>query len=613
MTTAFDHKSFLAKTPTLPGVYRMYDNAETLLYVGKAKDLRKRLSSYFRSSGLSIKNQSLMSQVTQIETVVTNSETEALILENNLIKEYHPKYNILLRDDKTYPYIFLTRDDPQQFKLYRGSREPKGKYFGPYPSVGAAKEALDVIQKVFKVGNCKSGFGKIGDRPCFNYQIDRCSGICCGEISKREYAEQIKHAMDFLSGKSEAVTQTLTEKMLIASNAQDYEAAANYRDQIQNLRKAQEKQYVSNETGNADVIALRRDAFVTVVTVFYYRNGQNVGSQSHFPKVRKDHDDAEILQAFIEQLYADKTPPDEFIVRVLPEESDMLITFFTQKAEKKTRFNANSSGNRAKWLQLAEKNADVTLASRREAKLNMQAKLSALQSTLNLAEPPARFACVDVSHTMGEETVASYVVFDQDGAKKSEYRKYNIKDEIAGDDYGAMRQALTRRFKRFTEQSDDNATKTNEAAPDILFVDGGKGQFNVAREVLDDFAVDCLLVGIAKGEGRKAGLETLFVGATSNAVNLAENNPALHLIQQIRDEAHRFAITAHRKKRDKKRVGSVLDDIDGVGPKRRMALLKRYGGLKGVMDASIEDLAKTDGINKSLAEIIYNHLHGKPL
>lgn len=607
----FDHKKFLQNLTAQPGVYQMFDAGSHILYVGKAGNLKKRVSSYFRSSGLSIKNQSLMQQVADIQIVVTNSETEALILENNLIKENHPKYNILLRDDKTYPYIHLTLDKYPRLTFYRGGRGAKGKYFGPYPSSGAVKETLDIIHKVFQIRSCDNTFFKNRSRPCLQYQIKRCTAPCMNLVSEADYLAQIADAVAFLEGKNEALLTAIEDKMTTAAEALDFENAAFYRDQLQSLRKILEKQYITNDKGDADVIAVVRDDIATVVQVFYYRGGRSLGTQAYFPKVRAEHSEADILQRFIEQIYFDKSPPNTLITSHKIDDSALIKRFFAEKFSVSVQFVHQPREYRLRWLKLAQSNAELSLAQKKVSAMTLHKQFTALTEAFKLSTTPKLMACVDVSHTQGEATVASYVVFDQGGAKKSDYRKYNIKGVTEGDDYAAMEQLLTRRFTRFLKQEKGEITNNSgEKIPDILFVDGGLGQFHVAERVLGELGVrNVLLIGVAKGADRKAGLERLIVGNENNLLRLGTAHPAMHLIQQIRDESHRFAIMGHRKKRDKARLDSELKDIEGIGDKRRQSLLKYFAGIKGVKNASIEELQKVDGISPKLAEKIHDYFH----
>lgn len=611
MKTDFDSVAFLQNLTAQAGVYQVFDADNTLLYVGKAANLKKRVASYFRKSGLSVKNQSLMQQVADIRVVVTNSETEALILENNLIKAHHPKYNILLRDDKTYPYILLTDEDYPRLKFHRGKRSQAGKYFGPYPNAAAVKETLDIIYKVFNIRNCKHSLQPKGHRPCLLHQIGRCVHPLADGISIATYQQYIDDIVAFLEGKNSELMTNIEQKMQQAAEALDFENAAMYRDQLRSLRKVLEKQYISNDKGDADVIAVARDDMATVIQVFYYRGGRSLGTQAYFPKVRPEHSDAEILQRFIEQMYFDKAPPKTLILSHKIDGATLIKQFVSEKFAVHVQLVHQPREYRLRWLKLAQSNAQLSLSQKKLSAMTLDKQFTALVEAFSLTQTPKLMACVDVSHTQGEATVASYVVFDQNGAKKSDYRKYNIKGVTAGDDYAAMEQLLTRRFTRFLKQEKGEvANAAGEKIPDILFVDGGLGQFHVAEKVLGKLGVgSVLLVGVAKGADRKAGLERLIVGHENNLVKLGATHPAMHLIQQIRDESHRFAITGHRKKRDKARLQSELKGIEGIGDKRRQSLLKYFAGIKGVKNAGIEELQKVDGISPKLAEKIHDYFH----
>ncbi|MBS9778334.1 MAG: excinuclease ABC subunit UvrC [Gammaproteobacteria bacterium] len=611
MNEGFNHGIFLQNLTSQSGVYQMYDCDNTLLYVGKARDLKKRVSSYFRKSGLSTKNQSLMGQVVDIKVIVTNSETEALILENNLIKENHPKYNILLRDDKTYPFIHLTDETFPRLRFHRGRRSRSGRYFGPYPNSSAVKETLELIYKVFKIRNCKNSLLSGDYRPCLLHQIGRCVHPLADNISPAQYQLYIDDIVAFLEGKNRTLISNIEIKMTQAAENLDFENAAMYRDQLQALQKILEKQYITNDKGDADVIALVGDNSATVIQVFYYRGGRSLGTQAYFPKTRPEHSESEIIQRFIEHMYADKAPPKQIITNHKVSNEDLLKDFFSEKFSQTVNFVHQPREYRLRWLKLAVSNAELSLSQKKISAMTLSKQFAALTESLALSFSPKLMACVDVSHTQGEATVASYVVFDEQGPKKSDYRKYNITGEIAGDDYGAMEQLLTRRFARFIKQEKGQVKNdADEKRPDILFVDGGLGQFHVAERVFEKLGItNVLIVGVAKGADRKAGMERLIVGSDDNLIKLNAQNPAMHLIQQIRDESHRFAITGHRKKRDKKRFESVLKEIEGIGDKRRQSLLKYFAGINGVKNASCEELQKVDGISPVLAAKIYDYFH----
>ena len=599
---SFDHKSFLKTLTSRPGVYRMLGREEQVLYVGKAKNLKRRVSSYFtRSSNLRI--QTMVSQICDIEVTVTHTEAEALILENNLIKVLKPRYNILLRDDKGYPYIHLSDDEYPRLSLHRGARKEGGRYFGPYPSASAVRETLYLLQKLFPVRQCENSYYQNRSRACLQYQIKRCTGPCVGLVGKEDYARDVKDIILFLDGKTHDVVAGLVERMEQSSEVLDYEMAARYRDQIDAIRKVQERQYVSGERGDLDIVACAREEGQACIQVFYIRRGRNLGNKAFFPKGSAQRETGEVISAFISQYYLGKALPAEILVSDAPEDQALLEEALTAQAGRKVTINLKLRGERARWLKLAKQNAELALKSRLASDASARARTEALQAALGLEELPMRMECFDISHTSGEHTVASCVVFGQEGPLKSEYRRFNISGITPGDDYAAMRQVLHRRYTRM---------KNGEVpSPDILFIDGGKGQLSSAEEVLEELAINgVLLVGVAKGPERRAGMEQLFLLGKEQPLILPEQSAALHLIQQIRDEAHRFAITGHRQRRARSKKHSVLEDIPGIGPKRRQRLLKQFGGLQGVARAGIEDIATVDGVSSKLAEQIYLAFHG---
>ena len=599
---SFDHKSFLKTLTSRPGVYRMLGREEQVLYVGKAKNLKRRVSSYFtRSSNLRI--QTMVSQICDIEVTVTHTEAEALILENNLIKALKPRYNILLRDDKGYPYIHLSDDEYPRLSLHRGARKEGGRYFGPYPSASAVRETLYLLQKLFPVRQCENSYYQNRSRACLQYQIKRCTGPCVGLVGKEDYARDVKDIILFLDGKTHDVVAGLVERMEQSSEVLDYEMAARYRDQIDAIRKVQERQYVSGERGDLDIVACAREEGQACIQVFYIRRGRNLGNKAFFPKGSAQRKTGEVISAFISQYYLGKALPAEILVSDAPEDQALLEEALTAQAGRKVTINLKLRGERARWLKLAKQNAELALKSRLASDASARARTEALQAALGLEELPMRMECFDISHTSGEHTVASCVVFGQEGPLKSEYRRFNISGITPGDDYAAMRQVLHRRYTRM---------KNGEVpSPDILFIDGGKGQLSSAEEVLEELAINgVLLVGVAKGPDRRAGMEQLFLLGKEQPLILPEQSAALHLIQQIRDEAHRFAITGHRQRRARSKKHSVLEDIPGIGPKRRQRLLKQFGGLQGVARAGIEDIATVDGVSSKLAEQIYLAFHG---
>ncbi|MCU7907109.1 MAG: excinuclease ABC subunit UvrC [Candidatus Thiodiazotropha sp. (ex Epidulcina cf. delphinae)] len=598
----FDHGSFLKTLTSRPGVYRMIDAGGMVLYVGKAKNLKKRVASYFTRS-LNRRIQLVVSQITQIEIIVTQTEAEALILENHLIKSLRPKYNILLRDDKSYPYIYLSLDQTYPaLSFRRGARSGKGRFFGPYPSAGSTRETLQLLQKLFPVRQCEESFFRNRSRPCLQYQIKRCSGPCVGLVTPEEYAGDVRHAVLFLEGKGRRVINDLVWRMEQASCSLAFEEAAHYRDQIKRLRRIQEKQYVSGEGGDLDIVALAKRGGSACLQVFYIRSGRNLGNKSFYPLVPQEASEATVLSAFVSQYYLDKPVPNEIILSRQPEGKELLEEVLSRQAERRVRISCGVRGERARWLKMAQDNADLALQARLNARVEMEDRLQALQQALTLQAVPERMECFDISHTQGESTVASCVVFNEQGPLKSDYRRFNIEGITAGDDYAAMRQALERRYRRIK--------KGEVALPDLLFIDGGKGQLAAVHESLQDLAVSGLtLVGVAKGVDRKAGMERLFLLGRKAPIILPADSPALHLIQQIRDEAHRFAITAHRQRRSRARNRSVLEEMPGIGPKRRQRLMKQFGGLQELSRAGIEDISSVEGISMALAEQIYRTLH----
>lgn len=603
--TSFDASQFLKNVPLKPGVYQMLNEKGDVLYVGKAKSLRNRLSSYFRGKLANSRIFAMVKQVRDVQITLTNTEAEALLLESNLIKKYQPRYNILLKDGKGYPYIHVTTEQTYpRIQFHRGSRKAAGQYFGPYPSVGAVRQTLHLMKKLFKVRQCEDSYYANRSRPCLEYQIKRCSAPCVGLVEEQEYQQSVQDAVHFLQGKTQEVIDDLVKRMEVASMQLAFEKAAEYRDLIESLRQISQQQYISGSQGNVDVIAIENASGVACVQVFTIRNGHNLGNRSFFPKLPDESaSNEQVLAYFLAQYYLTHDCPHELLVSVLPEGLDTLIEMLTLKQSHKVSIHQPQRGERSKWMDLAHKNAHQALQMHLMSKTGMQQRLFALQEALSLDELPTRMECFDISHTMGEATVASCVVFDQNGALKSEYRRYNIEGIQGGDDYAAMYQALERRFKRATDEG---------KVPDILFIDGGKGQVAQASQVLTNCQiVGVEIIGVAKGEGRKAGLETLIIEKTDTRVNLPEHSHALHLIQQIRDEAHRFAITGHRAKRQKARTKSPLEDIAGLGTKRRQNLLKQFGGLRAIERASIEELAKVSGISQRLAQTIYETFNGE--
>ncbi|MCG5500552.1 excinuclease ABC subunit UvrC [Ectothiorhodospira lacustris] len=599
---AFDPRRFLADLTTQPGVYQMLGEGGVVLYVGKAKNLKKRVSSYFRRTVASPRIAAMVARIRDVQVIVTRSEAEALLLENNLIKEQRPRYNIIFRDDKSYPYIFISRHDYPRLAFHRGARKAPGRYFGPYPSGRAVRETIHLLQRLFLIRPCEDSFFQNRSRACLQHQIQRCSGPCVGLIDPVAYAADVAHAVDFLEGRSEQVIADLVQAMERAAAALDYEHAARVRDQIARLRQLSERQYVSGEGGDVDIIAIAREAGEVCVQVFSIRGGLNLGNRSLFPRVPEETASESLMTAFLGQFYLSREVPPQVILSHEPEDRAVLQDMLTLRRGQRVTLSWNVRGDRARWLEMATRNAQMTLATRLAGRAGMRERLEALQDVLDLDEPPQRMECFDISHTQGEATVASCVVFDGEGPVKSDYRRFNIKDITPGDDYAAMRQALMRRYTRL---------KAGEGKlPDILFIDGGKGQVRQALEVLETLQVSgVMVVGVAKGEDRRPGTETLILSDAARPSILPPGSRALHLIQQIRDEAHRFAITGHRQRRAKARSTSPLEQIHGMGPKRRQQLLKHFGGLQGVCRADVEALAKVPGISRKLAQQIFDSLH----
>jgi excinuclease ABC subunit C len=582
----------------------MYDIKGGLLYVGKAKNLKNRVASYFRVTGLTTKTMALVSRIHTIEIAVTKSETEALLLEQTLIKQHRPPYNILLRDDKSYPYIFLSNHLHPALLFRRGDKTDNGTLFGPFPSGSAVKESLNTMQKVFKVRQCEDSTYANRSRPCLQYQIKRCSGPCVGLISDEAYDTDVRHARMFLQGKDQELTSELTTQMSSSAADMEFERAAELRDQIIQLKHIQEQQHVYGQTGDADVIASIIQPGGLCVHVMMVRKGKVVGSKSHYPKMPIEITEGELLSSFIAQFYLGgiQELPKTLIVSHELDDGEALVEGIFETTQKKIEVLSNVRGQRARWLDLAKLNAEQGLQARLSDKRNHFSRVTALQKLLGFSEPPSHMECFDISHSSGEATVASCVVFGPDGPDKKRYRSFNIEGVEGGDDYGAMKQALTRRYKRVKSGELD--------PPDVLLIDGGKGQLTQAENVLKELGlVDIFLLGVAKGDTRKPGLETLYIGSKEEEVVLPPDSAALHLIQHIRDEAHRFAIKTHRRRRDKKRRHSVLEEIPGIGPNRRKELLTAFGGYQEILSASQDDIAKVKGIGVKKAEEIYLYLH----
>src|SRR5881227_3360096 len=586
----FDAKAFVAGLPNLPGVYRMLGKDGEALYVGKARDLKKRVASYFTKQAQSPRIEMMLSQVALMEVTATRSEGEALLLENNLIKSLAPRYNILFRDDKSYPYLMVTGHQYPRLGFHRGAKDKKHRYFGPFPHAYAVRESIQLLQRVFRLRTCEDTVFENRSRPCLLHQIHRCTAPCTGKIAPEPYAEDVANAILFLEGREDDVIKGLTEKMQRASEEKHYEQAAIYRDRVRALARVQARQYVESHHGvEADVVACVIQGGIACVNLVMIRTGRHVGDRSFFPANAEGAEPAEVVAAFLEQHYLEQPLPGLVIASEPVELENVHVA-------------TPSHGERKVWLDMARKNALLAIAQRVRDRATQETRLAALREALGLPEGAGRVECFDISHTMGEATVASCVVYDRQQMQKSEYRRFNIRGVTPGDDYGAMRQVLTRRYERVTGEAGK--------VPDLVLIDGGKGQVGVARAVLADLGLhQVCLVGVAKGPECKPGLEELIIESESRSLQLAPTHAGLHLIQQIRDEAHRFAIVGHRARRGKARTTSMLNEIPGIGVKRRQALIEHFGGLRGVQAAAVDDIAKVEGISRPLAERIYRHLH----
>jgi excinuclease ABC subunit C len=593
----FDPKSFVAGLPNLPGVYRMVGKGGEALYVGKARDLRKRVASYFQKQAQSPRIEMMLTQVASMEVTATRSEGEALLLENNLIKSLAPRYNILFRDDKSYPYLMVSGHRFPRLGFHRGAKDRKHRYFGPFPHAYAVRESIQLLQRVFRLRTCEDTVFENRSRPCLLHQIQRCTAPCTGKIGAEAYAEDVANAVLFLEGREDDVIRGLTEKMQAAAEARHYEQAALYRDQVRALTRVQARQYVESNRGvDADVVACVIEGAIACVNLVMIRTGRHVGDRSFFPANAEGAAPGEVTTAFLEQHYLEQPPPPLVVASAVDEIALEGIQIVTP-----------SHGERKVWLDMARKNALLAIAQRVRDRATQEARLVALREALALPEGLQRIECFDISHTMGEATVASCVVYDRQQMQRSEYRRFNIRGITPGDDYAAMRQVLSRRYERVTAESGK--------IPDLVLIDGGKGQVGVARAVLADLGLhQVCVVGVAKGPERKPGreeliIESLMVETEQRSLQLAASHPGLHLIQAIRDEAHRFAIVGHRAKRGKSRTTSMLNEIPGIGAKRRQALIEHFGGLRGVQAAAVDEIAKVEGISRPLAERIYRHLH----
>jgi len=600
--TQFDARELIASLPHLPGVYRMFDAAGGALYVGKARDLKKRVASYFQKSGHEPRIASMIAQVARVETTAVRSEGEALLLENNHIKALEPRYNILFRDDKSYPYICMSGDPYPQLRFHRGTLDRKHRYFGPFPSAGAVREGIALLQKVFQLRTCENTVFANRSRPCMLHQIERCTAPCVGLIAEADYHEDVQAALLFLQGKTDEVLAQLKRQMDAAASALQFERAARTRDKIARLQQLQSKQFVESATaGDIDVVAAVRESNLFAVNAVMIRGGRHVGDRTFFPRHADTVDEADVVTAFLAQHYVERPVPPTLIA---PQATgaDALAEVLTAQSGRKVEVTTSPGGERRVWVTMATQNATLAIRQKLAQKATQEDRLTALQDALGLTPSAQRIECFDVSHTMGEAAVASCVIYDKHAMQTSEYRRFNVTPAHAGDDYAAMREALTRRCARIVAGE--------YPVPDLLVVDGGRGQVSVAAEGLAEQGLhQTPLIGMAKGPERKPGLEDIVFPNREHVLNLPPDHPGLHLLQQIRDEAHRFAIQGHRARRAKTRNTSSLQEIDGIGAKRRQALLAHFGGLKGMQSASIEDLARVPGISHALAERIYAQLH----
>ncbi len=600
---SFDPKPFLANVSQRPGVYRMLGVQGEVLYVGKARNLKNRLTSYFVGKAQAAKTMAMVSQIENVEVTVTASETEALLLEYNLIKRHRPRFNVTLRDDKSFPYLYIsTHQEYPRISFYRGSRKLPGRFFGPYPNARATRETLLLLQKLFLLRPCSDSFFSNRSRPCLQHQIKRCSGPCVRLISPEDYGQDVADAIKVLEGRGAELIDDLAARMDTASQQLEFERAARLRDQINGIKAIHSTQSVTrNATEDIDAVALVSHGSDHCVSIVFVRGGRNLGSSNFFPRPGIA-EAGELLSGFLAQYYLGRDAPSEILITEPIEDADLLEATLTQKMERTVRIRSGVRGVRARWLEMARTNAELGMKMRRATEATSAEQLQALADTFALPNAPQRIECFDVSHTMGERTVASCVVFGPEGALKSDYRRFNIEGLAPGDDYGALRQALSRRYARI---------KRGEAPmPDLLLIDGGPGQLAEAVKVLQELEIqEVRVAGVAKGADRRPGQERLFLPEQPMPVLLPPDSPALLLIQRIRDEAHRFAITGHRARRAKARTQSILETVPGLGPRRRRELLKQFGGLQGVARAGVEDLAKVHGISRKLAQSIYDTLH----
>ncbi len=600
----FDGRAFVRTLAHNPGVYRMLDAQGTVLYVGKARDLQKRVGSYFMRPQLEPRIMMMVSRIAGVEVTVTRTEAEALLLENELIKSLKPRFNVLLRDDKSYPYIYVsTADEFPRMAFHRGARSAPGRYFGPFPNSYAVRESLNMLQKVFRVRQCEDSYFRARSRPCLQHQIGRCTAPCVGLVDTKTYGDDVRHLLMFLEGRTVAVIEEMVAAMDRASQALEFETAAQIRDRIAYMKQVQARQYVSPEEDNTDVLAVRLSDGLACVQAMFFRNGVSLGGRSFFPKVPPEADEGEVLEAFVSQYYAARPAPGVVLLSHAIENADLLASVLGERSGARVEIRHAQRGDRVKLIELALRTADQAIATERLSRETLTQRWTAVRELLGMPRELERIECFDISHTMGEATVAACVVFGPEGPVKAQYRRYNIEGVTGGDDFGAMRQALERRFRKV------EGTAVN--LPDLLLIDGGRGQVNAAIAALESAGVTGVeIVGIAKGPERKVGYEELVFGRDGHVLRPPAAHPGFRLLHQVRDEAHRFAITGHRARRQKARETSTLEQIPGVGARRRQLLLKHFGGLSGVVGAGVEELQQVKGIDRGLAERIYAALHG---
>ncbi len=599
----FNPKEMISNLTHCPGVYLMSNSKGEVIYVGKAKDLRRRVGSYFQGRAQDTKTMAMLSQVANIDVTVTQTESEALILEYNLIKEHRPRFNILLRDDKSYPYIHVSTDhDFPRLTSYRRPRKIAGRHFGPYPSASAVKEALSQLQKIFKIRQCEDSYFSNRTRPCLQYQIQRCTAPCVGLISSDDYQRDIEHALLFLQGDSGVITEKLAKSMDEASEKLEFEIAAEYRDKLSKLKEIESLQLVSRASGNFDVVGLVYQENLCCITVMCFRSGRLLGSNSYFPRMPSEKNTSEIMRSFLLQYYGEREAPSEILLSEATSDAEALAEMLGNKSKRRVLIKYKFRGDRARWIEMALTNANHAADLKAKSSASLLRQYKSLTEILNLGKLAHRLECFDISHMAGGATVGSCVVFGTDGPVKADYRRFNVTDITPGDDYGALAQVIKRRYLRI---------KKGEASiPDVLLVDGGQGQLSAAASVLKELQLEnVMLVAIAKGQDRKPGRERLYLRGISQAIKLPANSPALYLIQKIRDEAHRFAIEGHKARRKKQQYSSPLDGINGLGPKRRRALLRNFGGLQAITRASVDDLMKVKGISRRLGRLIYSQFH----